>query len=168
MFFLCGTEQFYSVRWPSRLILVSSSTEDRAEGLAGHVICLLGVHACFRKLFLSISLPLHGNNSPYLLPLKFSRVGGGARRICSGCWTKLLPKHAAITKSLSQCQLCRWEVTTHPHMLYCTSHKCPCCPCLVRAGTKESSWYQNTKTQFDMSRSVHSSLYSILALLLNT
>lgn len=98
MFFLCGTEQFYSVCWPSRLILVSSSMEDRAEGLAGHIIFLLGLHACFRKLFLSISLPLHVNNSPYLLPLKFSRVGGGARRICSGCWTKLLPKHAAITK----------------------------------------------------------------------
>lgn len=98
MFSLCGTEQFYSVCWPSRLILVSHSMEDRAEGLAGHIICLLGVHACFRKLFLSISLPLHVNNSPYHLPLKFSRVWGGVRRNCSGRWSKFLLKHAAITK----------------------------------------------------------------------
>lgn len=57
--------------WLSRLILVSRSKEDRAEGLAEHIICLFGVQACLRKLFLSISLPLRVNNSPYLLPLKF-------------------------------------------------------------------------------------------------
>lgn len=80
----------------SFLFLVLWKTEQK--GLAGHIICLLGVLGCFRKLFLSISLALHVNNPPYLLPLKFSRVWGGARRICPGCWTKLWPKHAAVTK----------------------------------------------------------------------
>lgn len=141
--------------WLSRFILVSRSREDRAEGLADHIICLFGVHACLRKLFLSVSLPLHVNNSPYCLPLKFSRVEGGARRICSGCWTKVLLKHAAINEKicLSQSQLCYSEVTTRPHMVYRTSHKYPFCPCPVRARTRQSSWYQSTKRQFDISRS---------------
>lgn len=165
MFFLCGTEQFYSVHWPSRLIIASHSVEDRAEGLAEHIICLLGVHTCVRKFFLPISLPLHVNNSPYHLPLKFGRVWGGARRICSGCWTLLLPKHAAIRKSASVSVNGVIGKSLHIPMLYCPSHKHLFCPCLVRARTKESSWYQRMKRQFDIIRSVHSSLYSILALL---